>query len=83
MTEHGVPLFVDGRGITNGAPSAVVINGRHAEVTAWAGPWPVDEQWWHQGAARRRARLQIVVTSGAAYLLAQEHGRWLLEGRYD
>jgi protein ImuB len=83
MTEHGVPLFVDGRGITNGAPSAVVINGRHSEVTAWAGPWPVDEQWWHQGSARRRARLQIVVASGAAYLLAQEHGRWLLEGRYD
>lgn len=82
-TEHGVPFFVDGRGTTNGAPSVVVINGRHSEVTAWAGPWPVDEQWWHQGAARRRARLQIVVAGGAAYLLAQEHGRWLLEGRYD
>jgi protein ImuB len=82
-TEDGASFCVDGRGAANGAPSAVVINGRHSEVTAWAGPWPVDEQWWHSGAARRRARLQIVVANGAAYLLAQEHGRWFLEGRYD
>ena len=82
-TEEGAPFFVDGRGTTNGAPSVVVINGRNSEVTAWAGPWPVDEQWWQQGSARRRARLQVVVATGAAYLLAQERGRWFLEGRYD
>jgi protein ImuB len=82
-TKQGEPFSIDGRGITNGVPGVVVLDGRQLEVTAWAGPWPLDEQWWQPASARRRARLQVVVGGGVAYLLAQEHGRWLLEGRYD
>ncbi len=54
-------------------------------VTAWAGPWPVDERWWDTEAARHLARIQLVDSAGRAYLvcfdvLAQH---WLLEAIYD
>jgi protein ImuB len=83
ITESGSPFTIDGRGTPNGAPVTLVVGGDRFVVTAWAGPWPVDEQWWRQGSHRRRARLQIVTSGGVAYLLAQEHGRWFAEGRYD
>jgi protein ImuB len=83
ITESGNPFTIDGRGTPNGSPVVLIVGGDRSDVTAWAGPWPVDEQWWQQGAHRRRARLQIVTTGGVAYLLAQEHGRWFAEGRYD
>jgi protein ImuB len=82
-TQTGDSFFIDGRGATNGVPEVLLVSGGQLKVTAWAGPWPLDEQWWQPGSARRRARLQVVVDGGVAYLLAQEHGRWLLEGRYD
>jgi protein ImuB len=52
-------------------------------VTAWAGPWPVAERWWDPRAARRRARFQLVTEDGAAWLVAVQNGRWLIEARYD
>jgi protein ImuB len=54
-----------------------------ADVVAWAGPWPVDEQWWDTAVRRRRARLQVVTVGGEAYLLALDRGRWVVEGSYD
>lgn len=54
-------------------------------VTAWAGPWPVDERWWDTEAARHLARMQLVDSAGHAYLtcfdVPAQH--WLLEGIYD
>jgi protein ImuB len=52
------------------------------DVTAWAGPWPVAEQWWRPQDARRRARFQLVTEDGAAWLAAVQDGRWQLEARY-
>lgn len=52
------------------------------EVTAWAGPWPVEERWWDPG-GRRRARFQMSVATGAAYLVVREKGRWWVEATYD
>jgi protein ImuB len=49
----------------------------------WAGPWPADERWWDPAAARRRARLQVLLDDGTAHLLVLEHGRWHLEATYD
>jgi protein ImuB len=52
-------------------------------VTGWAGPWPADERWWDPAAARRRARLQVLLDDGTAHLLVLERGRWRLEATYD
>jgi protein ImuB len=54
-----------------------------ARVTAWAGPWPVEERWWDPDAARSVHRLQLVDESGGAWLVLLENGEWMLEARYD
>jgi len=75
---------VDGRGTPSGVPASVAIGGRPPSlVVAWAGPWPVDEQWWDTAAHRRRARFQVVTVDGGGYLLAIDRGRWVVEGSYD
>ncbi|MFL6162226.1 MAG: DNA polymerase Y family protein [Jatrophihabitantaceae bacterium] len=55
------------------------------KITAWAGPWPVDERWWDPAAARQLARMQLVDTAGRAYLVCYDllSRCWLLEGVYD
>ena len=52
-------------------------------MTAWAGPWPVDERWWDDAAHHRRARWQVVTVEGTAHLLSQEGDRWEVEATYD
>ena len=47
----GHPVTVTARGAVPVAPAQLDLNlGRHAAqplaVTAWAGPWPVDDTWW-------------------------------------
>jgi protein ImuB len=77
------PVTVSGRGVLNSAPVALsVAGGRWLEVTAWAGPWPVEERWWDAG-GRRKARLQVVLEDGTAHLLARENGRWRVEAGYE
>ncbi|MBW3645424.1 MAG: DNA polymerase Y family protein, partial [Actinobacteria bacterium] len=57
----GRPLGVTARGEPTGVPGRLsVAGGPWAEVTGWAGPWPVDERWWDEAARCRRARLQVV-----------------------
>lgn len=78
----GCPVEVTGRGVASAAPAAVRIAGRAwQEVASWAGPWPVEERWW-DSSGRRRALLQVCVSSGAAHLLAKESGRWWVEATY-
>ncbi|MDQ6726972.1 MAG: DNA polymerase Y family protein [Actinomycetota bacterium] len=60
-----------------------VAGGRWAAVTAWAGPWPVDERWWDAAAHRRRSRWQVVTDEGAAHLLSQVGDGWEVEATYD
>ena len=60
-----------------------VAGGRWSAVTAWAGPWPVDERWWDDAAHRRRARWQVITAEGTAHLLSQEGDRWEVEATYD
>ena len=75
----GAPVHVSGRGLLHSDPAT--LDG--VEVTGWAGPWPCEERWWDPGAARRRARLQVVLATGTAHLLAVEAGRWTVEATYD
>lgn len=80
----GATVTVTGRAMVSAAPTRVRIGrGRWADIEAWAGPWPADERWWDPPAHRRRARLQIVAATGAAYLLVVEGGRWWVEATYD
>jgi protein ImuB len=80
----GRPVAVTGRGLVTAAPARLSIAGeRWADVSGWAGPWPVDERWWDGGAHRRRARFQLLTVSGTAVLLSVQRGRWWVEGTYD
>ncbi|MDQ6783355.1 MAG: DNA polymerase Y family protein [Actinomycetota bacterium] len=79
----GHPVGVNGRGVLSAAPAELAIGaGEWVTVTAWAGPWPVEERWW-DGGGRRRARFQMGVATGAAYLVVREDGQWWVEATYD
>jgi protein ImuB len=81
----GETVAVDERGMPSGPPAGFVPPGSSSRllVTAWAGPWPVDERWWDPAAARSVHRLQVVAGDGSAWLLCFESGRWWAEARYD
>lgn len=76
---------VDGRGAVSCDPVRFRADGDEAwrPVASWAGPWPVDEQWWDEAAARRVARFQVVGVDGTAWLMVVENGTWWTEARYD
>lgn len=77
-------VTADDRGALCAEPALFSPDGRTMRgIIAWAGPWTVDERWWDPAAARRVLRLQVVDDSGAAWLLALEHGRWWAEASYD
>jgi protein ImuB len=80
----GRPVVVTGRCAVSAPPARVsVTGGPWADVAGWAGPWPVDERWWDPPAHRRRARFQLQTTTGPAFLLAVEAGRWTVAATYD
>jgi protein ImuB len=80
----GAAVHVTGRGGCSGVPCRLSVEGAAwADVTGWAGPWPVEERWWDPRASRRRARFQLQTNDGAAHLAAVEGGRWWIEATYD
>jgi protein ImuB len=80
----GASVAVDGRGLLGSLPSRVRVRGRAwSAITAWAGPWLVDERWWDPAAHRRLIRLQATTDQGAAYLLRLAGGHWWVEAIYD
>ena len=80
----GAPVSVDGRGLLGSPPSRLRALGRPwSGITAWAGPWLVDERWWDPAAHRRLVRLQATTDQGTAYLLRLTGGRWWVEAIYD
>lgn len=80
---EGQPIHVSGRGALIGEPAQVRIADQWHRIQAWAGPWPVDERWWDEHAARRIARFQVVGVDGSAWLMVVENGAWWLEAVYD
>ena len=52
-------------------------------VTAWAGPWPLEERWWDPSSRRRGARFQVVTEDGRAHLIVRAEGRWWVAATYD
>jgi protein ImuB len=80
----GATVAVDGRGLLGPPPSRVRVRGRAwSAITAWAGPWLVDERWWDPAAHRRLVRLQATTDQGTAYLLRLAGGDWWVEAVYD
>ncbi|MCY7396628.1 MAG: hypothetical protein LH468_10840 [Nocardioides sp.] len=51
-------------------------------VTAWSGPWPVDESWW-AGGAGLTSRFQLVGVDGRAWLMVCGDDGWRAEAGYD
>lgn len=82
LDAHGQPVHVTADAVLNADPTWLVRGRSRVEVTAWAGPWPVDERWWDETQGRRYARLQLVSSAGA-YLLVWLSGQWRLEATYD
>ncbi|SEP91267.1 protein ImuB [Lentzea xinjiangensis] len=77
----GREVGVTGRLELTAPPKELTTGGRTREVTAWAGPWPVDERWW--APERHRAARVQVQTNDQAFLLIRRNQRWFLEGVYD
>jgi protein ImuB len=80
--DRGEPITVSGRGEPSGAPHTVVVHGRRQAVVAWAGPWPVEQRWWHPSAGRRLARFQLVTEGGEAHLVVVERRQWAIVATY-
>lgn len=82
---EGQSVGVSGRGGLIGVPVRfrATAESTWQPVAAWAGPWPVDDQWWDEAAARRVARFQVVGVDGSAWLMVVENGQWWTEARYD
>jgi len=80
----GAAVGIDERMRLSAPPAefAPAAGGATRPVTSWAGPWPLDEQWW---SIRRRQlhRLQVVDAAGVAWLLVLEGSSWWAEARYD
>ena len=80
----GAVVAVGGRGLASAPPARLrIAGGPWTAITAWAGPWPVDERWWDPGLHRRLARLQVVTADGTAHLLKLSGGAWWVEATYD
>jgi protein ImuB len=82
--QDGRRVAVSGRGEASGAPAHLVVgSGDPRRITAWAGPWPLEERWWDPTGHRRRARFQVVTDDGEAHLLVLAERRWWLAATYD
>jgi protein ImuB len=81
----GAPIRVTARLAVTAAPATLAFLEKTgpAEITGWAGPWPVDERWWAPGEESRRIRFQVCLADGRALLLTLEAGSWSVSGVYD
>jgi protein ImuB len=84
LDAQGAAVGIDERMRLSAAPAgfAPAAGGTTRPVTSWAGPWPLDEQWWSIR-RRRLHRLQVVDAAGVAWLLVLEGESWWAEARYD
>ena len=75
------PITVTAEALLSSKPYALKWGEKKYLVTAWAGPWPVDEGWWGQEAQHNKAaRMQVVGQLGgeSAGERAGEVTGWLL-----
>lgn len=83
LSSDGASVAVDPRGAVSSPPVRFSANGSEVRrLTAWAGPWAIDERWWSAD-ARSAWRFQAVDETGCAWLLVLDAGGWWAEARYD
>jgi protein ImuB len=81
---RGAQVSVTERGVLSASPAVIVSpTGSRRDLTAWAGPWPLEERWWDPATARAAQRFQVVDASGEAWLLVLDSQGWWAHGRYD
>ena len=81
---RGRPVVVDERGALSAPPATMIsATGARRQLTAWAGPWPLEQRWWDAATARSTNRFQAVDGDGVAWLLVLDTEGWWAEGRYD
>ena len=99
LDEQGRVVEVSGRGAVSAPPASLMImhgdesagwrRGPRQAVTAWAGPWPIDEHWWEPSRHRRLAQFQMLTgdapdgDGAQGYLVIAEHRRWWVSACYD
>ena len=75
----------------HGDETTVVAAGPTTPVTAWAGPWPIEERWWEPSAIDGSPSSRFLTwstdreagDSQHGYLVIAEHRRWWISARYD
>lgn len=82
LDADGRPIVVGGRGEISAAPVTIMRGKRAWRVANWAGPWPLDQGWWEAGRHRRMARMQVVLETGEAWLVAVEKQIWSISAQY-
>src|SRR6478735_9206601 len=103
LDEQGRVVEVSGRGVVSAPPVSLMImhgdesagwrRGPRQEITAWAGPWPIDQHWWEPNRHRRLAQFQMLTGDAGdgaregdgdqGYLVIAEHRRWWVSACYD
>jgi protein ImuB len=90
LDSGGRTVVVTDRGCVPSPPARIALPGEQpVAVMSWAGPWPVDERWWHPDSARQSVRCQIVDVRGRAFLVSytvdsgRQEGRWQVDAVYD
>ncbi len=92
---HG-PVGITMRGDVSSSPTHMRLPGEQwLAITAWAGPWLADEQWWEPDLAHRVARFQLMtepetIAAGSptadaptAHLCCVQQNSWWIEATYD
>jgi protein ImuB len=87
----GNPVQVTARGLFTADPVRLSWGSKQWRLAGWAGPWPVDEQWWipesPTSAAGVAARAQVQLAGEPAdvrvLLLIYYSETWRAEGLYD
>ncbi|WP_269508236.1 Y-family DNA polymerase [Corynebacterium faecium] len=86
----GAPVIVTAEVLLNAEPYGLAWGEKRYIVTGWAGPWPVDADWWTQTElpAGRVARMQVVGREGGeggavtGWLLVWSRRSWRVEAVY-
>jgi protein ImuB len=79
----GRPVGLRALDLLDSEPHLLVLAGHPGRrLSAWAGPWPLQQRWW-AGGAHTEVRIQVVLADGAALLLVHREGRWWVTGIYD
>nr|WP_067674017.1 DNA polymerase Y family protein [Nocardia miyunensis] len=79
----GAPVWVTDRGLFTADPARLRWGTKDWQVTAWSGPWPLDERWW-SGVHTDAVRAQILLQDDVMVLLLFGHDHtWHAEGLYD